>query len=81
MEIDTIAGNDEKVIVLDNYYVLGRDSNDGKIIEWKYDRRQPKLTLKAGNIAEAEENLMKMFKEGEYIVFNDLALKGGSLKK
>lgn len=39
MEIDTIAGNDEKVIVLDNYYVLGRDSNDGKIIEWKYDRR------------------------------------------
>jgi hypothetical protein len=64
------------VIVVDTYYVLDRDSDTDIIIEWKYDRRQPKLEFKGGNIVHAEENLMKMFKEGEYIVFNEIAQKG-----
>ena len=56
--------------------MLDRDSDTDIIIEWKYDRRQPKLEFKGGNIVHAEENLMKMFKEGEYIVFNEMAQKG-----
>lgn len=77
LEIDLIVGNDEKVIVLDNNYVLDRESKEGnQVIEWKYDRRQPKLELRGNNIAGAEENLMKMFKEGDFIVFSHLAQRG-----
>ena len=45
MEIDPITGNDEKVIIIDSYYILDREAfNDHRIIEWKYDRRQqPKI--------------------------------------
>ena len=81
LEIDPIHGNDEKVIVVDTYYVLDRELNQNVVIEWKYDRRQPKLELKGGNIVHAEENLMKMFKEGEYIMFNEMAQKGQKSKK
>ena len=79
LEIDPIHGNDEKVIVIDTYYVL--DASNDLVIEWKYDRRQPKLEFKGGNIVHAEENLMKMFKEGEYIVFSEMAQKGQKSKK
>ena len=83
MEIDPITGNDEKVIIIDSYYILDREAfNDHRIIEWKYDRRQqPKIELKGGNIVHAEENLIKVFKEGEYIVFDELARKGQKSSK
>ncbi len=81
MEIDPILGNDEKVIIVDSYFVLDRDESDGTTIEWKYDRRQPKLVMKGGNIVQAEESLMKMFKEGEFIVFGDMARKGQKSNK
>ncbi len=68
------------MIVVDTYYVLDASNND-LVLEWKYDRRQPKLEFKGGNIVHAEENLMKMFKEGEYIVFSELAQKGQKSKK
>ena len=61
------------MIVVDTYYVLNASDDNDIVIEWKYDRRQPKLEFKGGNIVHAEENLMKMFKEGEYIVFSELA--------
>ena len=81
MEIEVIAGNDEKVIVVESYYVMQREHTGKVVIEWKYDRRQPKLVLKGGNVAEAEENLMKTFKEGEYITFNEMATNGKNNKK
>lgn len=83
LEIDPINGNNEKVIVVDKYYVLDRDSGlkDDIMIEWKFDRRQPKIEFKGGNIVHAEENLMKMFKEGEYLVFHELAQKGQKSNK
>ncbi len=80
MEIDPILGNDEKVIIVDSYFVLDRDDKT-TTIEWKYDRRQPKLVMKGGNIVQAEESLMKMFKEGEYVVFADMAKKGQKSNK
>ena len=69
------------MIVVDTYYVLNASDDNDIVIEWKYDRRQPKLELKGGNIMHAEENLMKMFKEGEYIVFSEMAQKGQKSKK
>ena len=39
------------------------------------------MVLKGGNVAEAEENLMKTFKEGEYITFNEMAANGKNNKK
>jgi hypothetical protein len=61
--------------------VIGRAGFIDMEIEWKYDRRQPKLTLKGGNYASAEENLQKGFKEEEYIIFSQIWGNKGSLKK
>ncbi len=69
------------MIVVDTYYVLNASDDNDIVIEWKYDRRQPKLEFKGGNIVHAEENLMKMFKEGENIVFSEMAQKGQKSKK
>lgn len=74
MEIDPIIGNDEKVIVVEKYTVIDRDAGN-MILEWKYDRRSyPKITLKGGKHAYSgdESNLMKVFKEGDRIIFPEI---------
>lgn len=85
MEVDLVQGNEEAVVVVDRYWVVpkehgasqhGSQHND-VVIEWKADtRRYPKMRLRGENYANSEENLMKTFKEGEYVVFLDFDGKG-----
>jgi hypothetical protein len=50
MEIEAIIGNEEKVINIEKYYVI-EAVIDGQVIEWKYDRRQPKIGVKEDGYA------------------------------
>jgi hypothetical protein len=80
MEVEPIQGNEEKVIIVERYWVVGKErgARGGEVIEWKADsKRFPKVKLRGGNYAYSEENLEKTFKEGDQIVF--LELGGGQL--
>ena len=71
MEVDLIIGNEEKVIIIDNYFLIER-GEEGALIEWKNDKRNsPMITLKGGKYIHSSENLMKNFKVGDFIFFTD----------
>ena len=73
MEVEPILGNDEPVLIIDTYFVI----NEG--MTWKSDRRAH-LSLRlegAGDHTYAYnpdgDNLLRFFKEGDKIVFPQLA--------
>lgn len=73
MEVDLIIGNEEKVIIIDTYFLMDR-GEEGALIEWKNQKRMdPMITLKGGRYIDSSENLMKYFKVGDFIFFTDFA--------
>jgi len=77
MEIELIIGNEEKIIVIDQYYIIDRNAGtqiDQNIpLTWKNDRKSfPRLTMKGGNYIYADENLENLFKVGDQVIFLDL---------
>jgi hypothetical protein len=81
LEIKPIQGNDQLIIVVDSYSVIDRETGQDTF-EWKNDRKNsPKLTLKGGRYAYAQENLRKSFREGDKLIFLEINSHTKSLKE
>lgn len=54
MEIEAITGNEENVIIIEEYYVIDKNIDEASVIEWKFDRRYPMVKIESDGLIHSE---------------------------